>query len=167
MATVGHPYRSSFMTPSGNLATGDLVPGEVGQHGKVLIDPTGAGSFSKAKLAKTHDHLLEVLHNPTLFPNVKRLYWIEDGCIEHTGSAAKVWYPSFTKNDAACQAHELYTAGIMAGAIALLRKPGGDPTFYDDYERMAMFGDQMIAQGLKALPDVEELRVMMRERRAQ
>jgi hypothetical protein len=167
IATVGHPYRAAFMTPTGNLATGDFItPAGIGQHGKVEIDPTGGGTFKAGKLAKSLDHLLEVLHHPTLFPNSKRWYWIEDNAIQHTGSAAKIWYPAFTKNDSACQAHELYTPGVMAGAIALLRKPGGDPTFYDDYERMTLLADQMIAAKETALPDVEKLRVMMRERRA-
>jgi hypothetical protein len=166
ISTVGHPYRAAFMTPTANLASGDFItPAGIAQHGKVEIDPTGGGTFKAGRLAKSHDHLLEVIHHPALFPNSKRWYWIEDSCIEHSGSAAKVWYPSFTKTDAACQAHELYTPGVMCGAIALLRKDGGDPTFYDDYAEMAAIGDQFIAQGVKALPSIEELRLLMREGR--
>ncbi len=167
ISTVGHPYRASFMTPTANLASGDyILPAGVGQHGKVMIDPTGAGTFKAGKLANSHDELLEVLHHPSLFPNSKRWYWIEDNCIEHTGSAAQVWYPAFTKTDAACQAHELYTAGVLAGTMPLLRKWGGDSAFYDDFAAMAALGDQLIAQGVKALPDIEQLRSMTRERRA-
>lgn len=167
ISTVGHPYRASFMTPTGNLATGDFItPAGIAQHGKVEIDPTGTGTFKAGRLAKSHDHLLEIIHHPTLFPNSKRWYWIEDSVIEHSGSAAKVWYPSFTKNDAACQAHELYTAGVLAGTIPLLRKDGGDPSFFDDYAEMAAVGDELIAARAKALPDIEELRAMMRERRS-
>jgi hypothetical protein len=135
-------------------------------HDKVTIDPTGAGTFKGARLAESNDNLLEVLHHPELFPNIQYLYWIEGNTIEHTGSAARVRYPTFTKNDVACQSHELYTAGVMAGAITLLRKPGGDPTFYDDYERMTAIGDVMIAGKSASLPDIEALRVMMREGRA-
>ena len=166
LETPGHPYRAGFMTPSGNLANGDFIPAHVGGHGKVEIDPTGGGTFRGGILAESLDELLEVLHHPTLFPNCTRYYFVEDGCIHHTGSAAKVWYPAFTKNDAACQAHELYTAAVIAGAIALLRKDGGDPGFFNDYAQAALAAEALIRGGAKALPDVEQLRLQLQHRKA-
>jgi hypothetical protein len=101
--TLGHPYRSGFMVASANLATGDFIPAHIGSHGRVVIDPTGTDTFKGGILAASMDELVEALHNPVLYPNAKRFYFIEDNCIEHLGSAAKVYYPLFTKTTRPCK----------------------------------------------------------------
>ena len=163
--TPGHPYASGFQVASSNLASGDTLPAFVGAHGRVVIDPTGTGTFKRAVLAKSADEMAEVVNNPTLYPNCKLFYFIEAGTVEHSGSAARVYYPSFSKTDAACQAHELYTSAVLAGAIALLMKDGGDPQFFGEYAHVAAEALARIRAGEKTLPDIERLRVMMREGR--
>lgn len=155
--TPGHPYRASFMTPSPNLASGDFIPAHVGGHGKVEID-NGSG-FKGGRLASSREEVLEMIEQPSLYASGGRWYWIEDNEIVHNGSAAKVWYPSFTKNDAACQAHELYTAAVLAAAIPLLRKDGGDASFYDDYAVIASLCEARIRRRERTLPDIEQLKV--------
>jgi hypothetical protein len=155
--TPGHPYRAGFMTPSTNLATGDFIPAHVGGHGKVEID-NGSG-YKGGRLASSREEVLEMIDQPSLYATGGRWYWVEDNEIVHNGSAAKVWYPSFTKTDAACQAHELYTAAVMVNTIPLLRKDGGDPQFYDDFAVMAGLAEARIRRGERTLPDIEQLKV--------
>jgi hypothetical protein len=159
ISTPGHPYRPSFMVASSNLASSESIPPHVGAHGKVLIDPTGAGAFKRGILADSMDEVAEVLHHPTLYPNCKLYYFIEDSVIEHTGSAARVYYPSFTKNDAACQSHELYTEGVACAAIAILEKKGGDTQFYRDYRDMAAVAEMKARGRAEVIPEIEQLRL--------
>lgn len=163
--TPGHPYASGWQVASSNLASGDFLPPFIGAHGRVIIDPTGTGTFKRAVLARSADEMAEVVNNPTLYPNCKLFYFIEGNCIEHSGSAARVYYPSFSKTDAACQAHELYTSAVLAGALALLYKDGGDPQFFGEYAQIFALADAAIRAGEKTLPDIERLRVTMREGR--
>lgn len=155
--TPGHPYRSGFMTPSSPLATGDFIPAHVGGHGKVEID-NGSG-YKGGRLASSREDVLEMIEQTGLYATAGRWYWIEDNEIVHNGSAAKVWHPSFTKNDSACQAHELYTAAVIAATIPLLRKDGGDPQFFSDYALIAGLAEQRIRRRERTLPDIEQLKV--------
>lgn len=158
--TPGHPYRTSFMTPSSNLASGDFIPAHVGGHGKVEID-NGSG-FKPGLLAKSRDDVSEMIAQTALFAATGRWYWIEDNEIVHNGNAAKVWYPSFTMNLSACQAHELYTAAVICATIPLLRKDGGEAQFYDDYARMYALAESRIRRRERVIPDVEVLRAELK-----
>lgn len=162
--TPGHPYRVGFMGPSSNLASGDFIPAHVGGHGKVEID-NGSG-FKPGLLAKSRDDVSEMIAQTALFAATARWYWIEDNEIVHNGNAAKVWYPSFTKNDAACQAHELYTAAVLCAVIPLLRKDGGDPQFYNDFAEMFSLAEQRIRRRERVIPDIEVLRAELKALRA-
>jgi hypothetical protein len=165
ISTPGHPYRTAFMGPSSNLASGDFIPAHVGGHGKVLIDPTGTGTFKRGTLVPSMDELYEAQANPTLFPNATLFYCIEDSVIEFLGSAAKVWYPTYTKNDAACQAHELYTPAVLVNTIPLLKKDGGFSDFYNDFAQMAQLADARIRNREAAIPAVEQLRIELQRMR--
>jgi hypothetical protein len=156
MDTPGHPYRVSFMTASSNLANEAYVPAHVGAHGDVQIDETGTGSFKGGMLAASKDEVLEVIQCPTLYANAKRFYFIEDSKLYHTGSAARIYYPSFTKNDSACQAHEAYTSAVIAGAVASLVKDATGDEFALFYARQfeSMLG--MIREKLLAVPELQQ-----------
>lgn len=164
LETPGHPYASGFMTASSNLANGDILPAFVGALGKVEIDPTGAGTFRGGILAPSLDELLEVIHHASLFPTCTRYYWVEGNVINHSGSAARVYYPSFTKNDSACQAHEAYTLAVLCRALSVLRKDGGDPGFYSDYAQMADIAELKIRGKETTLPDLSRLRLELQKR---
>lgn len=124
--TPGHPYAAAFVTPTGNLASGTIIPAYVG----CPIDVTVDGEFSR--LAESRAEILEILANPTLYPDVEAWHFIENSILYHTGTDGIVKHPAFTKTSA-CQAHESYQSADVAGAISLLPKDGGDDSFFDHW----------------------------------
>lgn len=154
--TTGHPYRVGFMTVAGPLANEDYITGHVGAHGDVQIDETGSGSYKGGLLAASKDEVLEVIQCPALYANAKRFYWIEDSKLYHTGAAARVYYPAFTKNDAVCQAHEAYTAAVIAGAIAHLVKDAVGDEFASFYINQFQNYLRMIKGSLLVIPEAQQ-----------
>jgi hypothetical protein len=155
--TPDHPYRASFMVASGNLANEEFIPAHIGEHGQVRIDETGGGTFNGGLLAKSKDEILSVIQCPSLYTNAKRWYWIEDGQLFHSGSAARIYYPSFTKNDSACQSHEAYTAAVIVGAVGFLAKDGalsGDE-FYKFYLEQFDAMRAEIRGGARVIPEAQ------------
>jgi hypothetical protein len=154
--TVGHPYRVGFLVASSSLANEDLLPSHVGADGVVKIDETGTGTFKDGILAESKDDLLEALRNPTLYPDSKRYYWLEDSQVVHGGASARVYYPSFTKNDAACQAHEAYTSAVIAGALAGLKKDAVGDDFIAYYARQFEMMLRDIKGRLLVIPETQQ-----------
>lgn len=154
--TPGHPYRTGFLVASPNLASEDLLPAHVGAVGAVRIDETGSGTFRDGLLAESRDDLVEALRHPSLYPDAKRLYWVEDGQIVHGGAAARVYYPSFTKNDSACQAHEAYTQAVICGAVAGLVKDATGGDFAAFYVRQFEAYLRMVRDRLLVIPEAQQ-----------
>lgn len=154
--TPGHPYRVGFMVASSSLANEDYIPAHVGADGVVKIDETGTGSFKDGILAESKDDLLEALKYPALYPSVERFYWVEDSQIIHGGAAARVYYPSFTKNDSVCQAHEAYTSAVIAGALAGLIKDAVGDDFAAYYAKQFEAYLGMIRGRLLVIPEVQQ-----------
>lgn len=154
--TVGHPYRTAFMSASTNLSNGDYVPAHVGAHGEVDIDVTGTGTFRPSQRAESRDAVQEIIEFPSIYSS-KRFHFIEDSRIYHAGSAARVQYPVFTLNTSACQAHEAYEDLVVYGAISHLEKKGAEAGFFDKYARLFELGKQMIRGKLLTIPEQAQL----------
>lgn len=157
--TEGHPYRTQFLAASSVLSSGDMIPAHVGSIGKVEIDD-GSTGYKGGTLAASRSDVLEVVLNPSLYPDSKRWYWIEDTEIVHTGSGAKVWYPSFTPSASVCQAPDAYTEAVIAGTISLLYKDGSAVDFFQHYSQLFNMQREAIRNKELVIPTAQQFQRM-------
>lgn len=157
--TVGHPYRSQFFSTTGILASGDEISAHVGAIGKVEIDD-GTGTYKGGTLAASRAEVLEVVLNPTLYPDSKRWYWIEDVEVVHTGAGAKIRYPNFVPSASVCQSPDAYTDAVIAGAISLLYKDGSAVDFFQHYSQLFNMQREAIRNKELVIPTAQQFQRM-------
>lgn len=127
--TVGHPSAALFMVASPNLASGTIIPDNVGAVGDVLVD----GVLSN--LAESRSEILEIRSNAALYPNAGKWHFIEGGVLYHTGTNGVVYTPRFSKTNA-CQSPDIYTGAVVAAGMRYLMKDGADPNFFQYYANL-------------------------------
>ena len=149
--TSGHPFAAQFLTSSGNLAHGTVIPAHIGTIAKVTVDGT------PSRQTKSLTELLEVKANAALYPSATKYHFIESNYIYNTGTNAVVVYPAYVKTSA-CQAHEVYEAAVVCLAIALLAKDGSlTPELYSEYGGYADRYLGMIRGRQETLPELEQV----------
>lgn len=156
----GDPVRAEFMAE------------QVAKHGDYLnidgdidVDPDGNGSFKPARYASSRAEIMEIIANPTLYPDAKRWVFVEDSRIFTPAKVVKVWHSNFVKGDV-CQAPEFDTLAEIAGTISALEKDGGNTSFF---ARHGQYLDWHISNNIKGesqvLPDVEAIETSLRQTR--
>lgn len=149
--TSGHPYAAQFLTSSGNLTHGTVIPAHIGEIAKVTVDAT------PSRQTKSLTELLEVKANAALYPSATKYHFLEGGYAYNTGTNVVVVYPAFTKT-AACQAHEVYEAAVVCLTIALLAKDGSlTPELYSTYSEYADRYLGMIKEKQETIPELEQV----------
>lgn len=149
--TSGHPYAALFLTASGNLVHGAVIPPYVGAIAKITVDGT------PSRQTKSLAELLEVKANAALYPSAAFWHFIESNYIYNSGTNAVVYYPSFTKSTA-CQSHEMYEAAVICLTLALLAKDGAlTPEIYSEYAGYADKYLSMIRGKQETLPEIEQV----------
>lgn len=144
--TPGHSFASTFLTDTDALESGEEVPGFAGGIVDVKVDGTSA------RLASSRGEILEVAANSALYPDIGGWYFVENSILFHTGTGGVVRHAAFSMTDA-CQAHESYRSAVVAGAVMLLAKDGGDPAFYQHYVGIFAQQERAIRGGQMVVPE--------------
>lgn len=158
ISTIGHPFRASFMFPSGALSSGDFVPSHVGVHGDVRI--TVSAVAQPGMRANARDDVLRMIEFPTRYLS-RRFYWIEDSVLYHAGDSASVYTPVLNKS-VVCQAHESYEDIEVYGTVGAVEKIGNESQFFSSYRNLYQFGRGLIRGKAEVIPPQQELEQMMR-----
>lgn len=149
MATEGDLYRSTWLTQSGNLAHGALLPVSTGEIGQVSVD--GA----VANLAASKGEILAIRNNSAVYPLTTEWYFIEDVFIYHTGTNAVVYFTSFTKTTV-CQAPQVDEGAIVAGTVSILLKDGMDQEMFTYYSNLFKMQIGLIKGEAQVVPQAEQ-----------
>lgn len=149
--TSGHPYLSLFLTPSGNLVHGAVIPPHIGSIAKITVD--GTPSRQTTSLAE----LLEIKANPLLYPATAKWHFIESNYIYNTGTNAVVYYPNFSIGTQ-CQAQAAYEAAVFALTMGMLAKDGANtPEIYGQYREVGAAYLAMIRGQQETIPEIEQV----------
>lgn len=162
--TVGHPDRGIYLTDSGDLGGGVNVvtlTQHAGSIGAVKIKRTTSGLYLPGILQRDVDSILKLIRNVdgiygTIAENEGRYYVSEENEIYYVGAALQIKLAADIATGAALGAPAKYTAAIIRGTIAFLRKPNEiADSFFSDYEMAYQRDIVLIRAGAAALPPLE------------
>ncbi|GEM_PF-4793409 len=165
MATIGHPYRSKFLSSFDEyeeIENGGLIPPYVGEQDIIMIQQTTSElSVVRGKLALSLDRLESVRALPNLY-GTPPLYYPDGGSrLRFIGHRARVFRPTFEidrLNGGVCQSPEIYERGVLAWAMTGLFMDGSDTEQLFWYERQSQAISLRVRNKEISLPDVEAYR---------
>lgn len=153
ISTPGDPYRNTWVTTSGDLAHGALIPAHIGSVGGVEVKV--GSTYTPARFASSKAEILAMRAHPTLYPDAKNWCYLIDGQIFHNGDSARVWRSTFTKS-AAPQSPEQDEWAVICGAISGLAKDGANtPEIYSQCGQYFQSYIQMLRGESVVVPQVE------------
>lgn len=161
--TVGHPYRSFFLTTGAATeitTNGADVPAHIGE--KSIVEYWDGSAWKMAELAPNASAVARYRKYASSYgdaaTDVEQYYFIEDDSIYFTASKVRVKVASFTSTDAVIQSPRVYERAVSLGGLCGLLKDGGDAQMFDWYYRQYLNSRSIIRNNQLIIPKIEQFK---------